>query len=243
MTAEDVLNAQSKSLLPLPPKPATAAQLQLWEKENKVRELFVNERNSAELNDAHVLLMDVYANFAKFRYAPEDADEHQVPKLLAKYRNHATSGAAICGEAQFASNWNSFTGGLFNRFDWSNVFVAGGAVLACMQPEQKEQQYDAYQDSDIDLFVVGISSFDEATALVKRIYYDMCKNVTGVEKPLVIRTARTVTILHKFPLRHVQVVLRLYKSPAEVLLGFDIDVCAGALCPLCDCACGLLALT
>jgi hypothetical protein len=31
-----------------------------------------------------------------------------------------------------------------------------------------------------------------------------------------------------FPHHHIQIILRLYKSPAEVLLGFDIDCCCFA---------------
>ena len=41
----------------------------------------------------------------------------------------------------------------------------------------------------------------------------------------VVRTKRAVTILNQYPYRHVQVILRLYKNPGEVLLGFDIDSC------------------
>lgn len=37
----------------------------------------------------------------------------------------------------------------------------------------------------------------------------------------------TVTILNPFPFRHIQIVLRIYLSPAEVLMGFDIDACSG----------------
>lgn len=64
--------------------------------------------------------------------------------------------------------------------------------------------------------------------------------------PQVVRTGNAVTIIAGFPYRHVQVddesrpsddvitpcrrlaqiVLRIYKSPAEVLMGFDIDSCA-----------------
>jgi hypothetical protein len=42
----------------------------------------------------------------------------------------------------------------------------------------------------------------------------------------VVRTGNAVTILAPYPYRHVQVVLRIYKSPAEVIMGFDIDACA-----------------
>jgi hypothetical protein len=30
----------------------------------------------------------------------------------------------------------------------------------------------------------------------------------------------------QYPFRHIQIVLRLYSSPAEVLTGFDVDACA-----------------
>lgn len=37
-----------------------------------------------------------------------------------------------------------------------------------------------------------------------------------------IRTRNTVTIVSQYPNRHVQIVLRLYKSPAQILAGFDV---------------------
>lgn len=51
----------------------------------------------------------------------------------------------------------------------------------------------------------------------------MVSNTKGAGE--VIRTSRAVTILNSYPYRHVQIILRLYRSPAEVLLGFDIDAC------------------
>ena len=38
--------------------------------------------------------------------------------------------------------------------------------------------------------------------------------------------AHAVTLVSQYPFRHIQVVLRLYSSPAEVLCGFDVDSCA-----------------
>jgi len=44
----------------------------------------------------------------------------------------------------------------------------------------------------------------------------------------VVVTPYSVTLLGAFPIRHVQFVLRCYRSPAEVLMGFDIDcACVG----------------
>ena len=42
------------------------------------------------------------------------------------------------------------------------------------------------------------------------------------------RTKHTVTLVSQFPFKHIQIILRLYKSPAETLLGFDVDSCAVA---------------
>ena len=45
-------------------------------------------------------------------------------------------------------------------------------------------------------------------------------------KVIAIRSAFAVTLVSQYPFRHVQIVTRLYNSPAEVLMGFDVDSCA-----------------
>ena len=42
----------------------------------------------------------------------------------------------------------------------------------------------------------------------------------------IVRTHNTVTLCRAWPHRHVQIILRLYSSPAEILCGFDLDCCA-----------------
>lgn len=41
-----------------------------------------------------------------------------------------------------------------------------------------------------------------------------------------VRSLRTVTFVSEFPYRKIQIVLRLYKTLAEVLHGFDVDACS-----------------
>ncbi len=43
---------------------------------------------------------------------------------------------------------------------------------------------------------------------------------------LAIRSAFAVTLVSQYPFRHIQIVTRLYNSPAEILMGFDVDSCA-----------------
>jgi hypothetical protein len=102
--------------------------------------------------------------------------------------------------------------------DWTNVFAAGGSVLGCLTNNPTN-----FEASDVDLFLVGVRTDHEANAVLKRVYDTINRNVGNIT---VLRTARAITLIGAYPFRHVQVILRLHKSPSEVLLGFDIDSCA-----------------
>ncbi|PWY78097.1 ankyrin [Aspergillus sclerotioniger CBS 115572] len=79
--------------------------------------------------------------------------------------------------------------------------------------------------SDIDLFLYGL---DEAQAIEKiKQIEDKVKNSILYETTTV-RTENTVTIVSQYPTRHVQIVLRIYKSIAEILTGFDVDCACAA---------------
>jgi len=77
-----------------------------------------------------------------------------------------------------------------------------------------------YPQSDIDLFLYGL---DEQAALAK--LQNIVETVQGnaPHDSYVVRTAHAITIVTGYPYRHVQIILRLYKSPAEILMGFDLD--------------------
>jgi hypothetical protein len=137
---------------------------------------------------------------------------------LTQERKLGLSGPSILPKEDFLKNWNQFTGGILDGLDWTNVFAAGGAILACLSKEQ-----EGYKSSDIDLFVYGMDNDEDANRKLKQIHSLVVSNTKGAGE--VIRTSRAVTILNSYPYRHVQIILRLYRSPAEVLLGFDIDAC------------------
>ena len=123
-------------------------------------------------------------------------------------------------EDQFKKNWDEFTKGVFKDMDWSNVFCAGGAILANLLSGLQTKQL--YAESDLDLFIYGCTP-EQASIKLKHIHEVLTRNSGGGGN--VIRTRRTVTLLHTYPFRHTQVILKIYKSPAEILLGFDIDSC------------------
>ncbi|CAJ0829388.1 15258_t:CDS:10 [Entrophospora sp. SA101] len=142
---------------------------------------------------------------------------------------------AICkgGIEKFTRNWKLFTEGSLADIDWSNVFAAGGSVLSCLLPipeeynvsprKIREYYHDKmYGSSDIDLFIYGL---DEKAAMEKMLnIYDAVSNSVPWEV-ICIRSKNCITIISQYPYRHIQIVLRLYKSPSEILTGFDIDCC------------------
>jgi hypothetical protein len=198
----------------------TKEQKKLIEEEDTYRTLFVEDPKNSKLDDPHVMLIDVFSGSKSFVYEKESPEELAVPKVLCQHRKTNMVGSAIVDSKNtFLSNLDLFANNLLAGMNWSNVFLAGGAVLGSLSNDQKE----FYQKSDIDLFIYGLNTDDEANKKLKEIYNLVAKNSN--QKPLVLRTFRAVTILIPFPYRHVQVILRFYKSPTEVLLGFDIDSC------------------
>lgn len=92
--------------------------------------------------------------------------------------------------------------GMFEGMDWSNVFCAGGAVLACVVPPQG----GVFQGSDIDLWIYGIKDDDAANEKVKHVHSVITRNCSS--RGQVVRTNRAITILGEYPYRHVQIILR-----------------------------------
>ncbi|KAJ3507004.1 hypothetical protein NLJ89_g6545 [Agrocybe chaxingu] len=133
--------------------------------------------------------------------------------------------------AEFRKNWDIFTHGVLAELrDWKNIIVAGGSVLACMTPiwpadnRTKLQTYhsQAYASSDVDIFLWGMDE-EEAKKKMVVIYNAITESVPW--DVVCVRRANTVSIYTQYPHRQVQIVLRLYQSPAEALAGFDIDCC------------------
>ncbi|KAJ1561804.1 hypothetical protein HK096_003266, partial [Nowakowskiella sp. JEL0078] len=81
---------------------------------------------------------------------------------------------------------------------------------------------ESFPASDIDIFIWGL---DEENTKMKmdQIFQTVIDNVPF--QFVAVRTPSAVTIVSQFPYRHIQLVLRLYRSPAEILMGFDVDSC------------------
>jgi hypothetical protein len=157
--------------------------------EDHFRHLFAADRKNPELDDDHLMLIDVFDQPQLFYYHPGEPEEvcnicstivltnqNEIPRVFPLEKRE-TSGPAIVSQETFLKQFGMFTENQLKELNWDNVFVAGGSVLASVTPAKKGSapyqireyyQSDIFAASDIDLFIYGISP-EAATAKVCKI--------------------------------------------------------------------------
>ncbi|PCH39851.1 ankyrin [Wolfiporia cocos MD-104 SS10] len=207
--------------------------------EAELRKLFATDKNNPRLQDPHVGLVDVFDAPADIRTTrarvvkdEQDVNAKFVLPLTNERRHKDGAPAMVSSLDEFKKNWAIFTeGSLSQLLDWNNVIAAGGSVQACLNPVpasakvskramRKHFHNNAYPTSDVDLFLYGLTP-EQAEVKINAIYEAVRDSVPW--DVTCIRTKHTVSIHSQYPYRAVQIVLRLYNSPAEILAGFDVD--------------------
>ncbi|KAJ7066903.1 ankyrin repeat protein [Mycena belliarum] len=207
--------------------------------ETHLRRLFATEKTHARLSNPYVGLVDVFEapvdiRTTRARIVKDDTDlSAQYVMPLSKANRRAEGSPSMVADLdEFRKNWGVFSeGSLSQLLDWNNVVAAGGSVLACLTPlsdaakvskrsMRKYYHSVAYPTSDVDLFLWGLTP-DQAEVKISKIYEAVRDSVPW--DVTCVRTKHTVSIHSQYPYRSVQIVLRLYSSPAEILAGFDID--------------------
>ncbi|KAF8075783.1 ankyrin repeat protein [Lyophyllum atratum] len=231
-----------KRIISLPQGPGTSLDEALQpslDDEAELRKLFAADKTNTRLNDPLVGLVDVFAAPADIRTTrsrvvkdDQDLSSKHIMPLSEVNRRGEGSPSMVHDLEEFQKNWSIFTeGSLSQLVDWNNVVAAGGAVLACLTPLsnaakeskraiRKYYHSVAYATSDIDLFLWGMDA-EQAEKKIVTIYEAVRDSVPW--DVTCVRTKHTISIHSQYPYRSVQIVLRLYSSPAEILAGFDID--------------------
>ena len=127
----------------------------------------------------------------------------------------------------FAKTFDRITKGILTGLDWNNVFVAGGiALTTLMHTNTQKDNERSVRDPDIDIYLYGLNA-EQANDKVEHIYNVWRGNLPIDNKEqLVIKNAKTITFLADYPNRRIQIILKLLSSPTQVLLNFDLDICA-----------------
>lgn len=147
--------------------------------ETVLRNLWAKDRGNDALQNHYVGLVDVLGpdvpsdiRVTRRRHVKDEADlsaKHIFP-LSDTTRRQDGEPSMVLNLEEFKNNWAIFSENSLSQLsDWNNVVVAGGSVLACLLPMDKEHKKtkrtlrkyfhgQAYSTSDVDVFLWGLNA-------------------------------------------------------------------------------------
>ncbi|KAI1426426.1 ankyrin repeat protein [Xylaria sp. FL1777] len=211
--------------------------------EAKLREMYAQDRDNHVLDDPYLNVLPLFTKDTStiqtrarnLSAETQDQKDKYIMPLPDDKRRPNGSPAVVDSLKEFRYNFGVFSESSLSDMDWDNVVAAGSSVVNCLLPVPPEyktskralRQY--YHEkfcpaSDVDLFLYGLNE-EQAIQKIKDIETHIRDAI--LSEVTVVRTKNAITICSQYPIRHVQIVLRVYKSVSEILTGFDID-CSGA---------------
>ncbi|CAH0046774.1 unnamed protein product [Clonostachys solani] len=213
--------------------------------EAQLRTLYAQSPEDPLLKDPYLNALPLFADgngvpiATRARDLASESEEEKAKYIMPlpedKRRPHG-SPATVGDMAEFQHNFNIFSELSLSDMNWDNVVAAGSSVVNCLLPvpepfkQTKRTLREYYHEkfcpaSDVDLFLYGLSH-DQAIEKIKQI--ERAIKDALLNEVTVVRTKYAITIASQYPVRHIQIVLRVYKSLSEILTGFDIDAAGGA---------------
>ncbi|KAK4184990.1 ankyrin repeat protein [Podospora australis] len=212
--------------------------------EADLRAAFAQDRTNPALEDPHLNVLPLFTEDTELittrardldNETEEEKSRYIMPLPDHKRRPHG-SPAVVGSIKEFQKNFAIFSESSLADLNWNNVVAAGSSVVNCLVPvpaefnTSKRKLREYYHEkfcpaSDVDLFLYGLTH-DEAIEKMKEIERAIRDSI--LTEVTVVRTKYAITIASQYPTRHVQIVLRVYKSVGEILTGFDIDAAGGA---------------
>ena len=182
---------------------------EIKEIEDEFRKKFL-ERKPQEYSSeiGNELLIDVFSERESFVQDEINNDEGWCGDLLLMHKHwRENQSFTISDKESFLKNFSTLSNNAFLGVDWSNMFVAGGSVLAALTTIHGRIE-PSYQMTDIDVFIYGLNP-EEASKKIFTVLGQINKNVRGSGHVLI--SQHSVPLLGLFPAKHIQFVLRLYR--------------------------------
>ncbi|VUC32512.1 unnamed protein product [Clonostachys rosea] len=211
--------------------------------EAQLRTLYAQNPEDPVLKDPYINALPLFGNgvpiATRARDLASETEEEKAKYIMPlpeeKRRPHGAP-ATVSDMAEFQKNFNIFSELSLSDMNWDNVVAAGSSVVNCLLPvpepfkQTKRTLREYYHEkfcpaSDVDLFLYGLSH-DQAIEKIKQI--ERAIKDALLNEVTVVRTKYAITIASQYPVRHIQIVLRVYNSLSEILTGFDIDAAGGA---------------
>lgn len=208
----------------------------------RLREVFAQQPSHPEIKNSNVVPLftgrEQEIRIRARNPATETDDERQrfLMPLDEADRKPNDAPAIVESLKEFQTNFQLFSESALVDMDWSNVVVAGSAVVTSLLPVpakynvSKRALREYYHQklapaSDVDLFLYGLTE-EQAIEKIKQIEQRVRDSI--LTETTTIRTKNAITIASQYPTRHIQIVLRIYRSVSEILTGFDVDCSCSA---------------
>ncbi|KAG9185559.1 hypothetical protein G6011_06890 [Alternaria panax] len=210
--------------------------------DSKLREIFAQQPEHPAIETPNVVPIFAGREHELKIRARNLADESEAERqrylmpLGKADRKPSGSPAVVQSLDEFKTNFRLFSESSLVDMDWSNVVVAGSAVVTSLLPVPKKynsskralREYYHQQlapASDVDLFLYDLTE-EQAIEKIKQIEQRIKDSI--LTETTTVRTKNAITIASQYPTRHVQIVLRIYRSISEILTGFDVDCSCAA---------------
>ncbi|KAI2624751.1 ankyrin repeat protein [Xylaria nigripes] len=212
--------------------------------EAKLREMYAQDRDNKVLDDPYLNVLPLFTQDTpaiqtrarNLESETQDEKDKYIMPLPDDKRRPNGSPAVVGSLKEFQYNFGIFSESSLSDMDWNNIVVAGSSVVNTLLPVPPEYKKSKgalrryYHEifcpaSDVDLFLYGLNE-EQAIQKIKDIETHIRDAI--LSEVTVVRTKNAITICSQYPTRHVQIVLRLYKSVSEILAGFDIDCSCAA---------------
>jgi ankyrin repeat protein len=212
------------------------------EYDSKLREVFAQQPEHPAVTIPNVVpIFDGHEQELKVRARNLEAEskterQRYLMPLDNADRKPDGSPAIVQSLKEFQTNFQLFSESSLVDLDWSNVVVAGSAVVTSLLPVPEEHNHskralrEYYHQqlapaSDVDLFLYDLTE-EQAVDKIKQIEQRIKDSI--LTETTTVRTKNAITIASQYPTRHVQIVLRIYRSISEILTGFDVDCSCAA---------------
>jgi ankyrin repeat protein len=210
--------------------------------DSKLREVFAQQPNHPAIAKPNIVPIfegsEQELTIRARNLAVESEAESQCYLMPLKKADRKANGtpAVVQSLKEFQTNFQLFSESSLVDMDWSNVVSAGSAVVTSLLPvpekhnTSKRALREYYHQqlapaSDVDLFLYGLNE-EQAVDKIKQIEQRIRDSI--LTETTTVRTKNAVTIVSQYPTRHVQIVLRIYRSISEILTGFDVDCSCAA---------------
>ncbi|EPE04776.1 ankyrin repeat protein [Ophiostoma piceae UAMH 11346] len=209
--------------------------------EARLREVYAQEPNHPALLDPDINVVPLFNKTnpnpnirIRARNLEAESEEEQSKYIMALPKeNRRLDGtlAVVPTFQDFQNNFAVFSESALSDVGWDNIVAAGSSVVNCLLPipdkysnsrrSLREFFHEKFSPaSDVDLFLYGLTE-EEAVEKIKQIEIAVRDSI--LSETTTVRTKHAITICSEYPTRHIQIVLRIYKSVSEILTGFDID--------------------